>query len=436
MGKLLHIVKGSPERVRVSPPFRADFDAAAVRSPSPATVHLKVTREPSQSLVFEDKIAASLQPSDRLPTFLRMTSGDTRMARELAAAWVTPSSPAVQSVLEGAKKRAQPDAFSSGAPDGLSFPRVSAICDELRTRGVRYERDPSADSEVTPAKVTRRPNDVLTSGQGTAVEASLAVASLLEAAGLQAILVNVPGHMFVGWMPTRADQASPEAMATTVASRLGHAYFLETTVLGTAPPTPPFSWVTPSSWSARRAARSTPPARRFSFCPTYDGPASSRARRTADGPEDVHVSPGGALPGAPREGLRARARRLWRQHGRKLWWLHSVYALGLGVSVVTFAQKGFDHARWLAVTLGATWLLVVLFFRAFERPRGASAGKPVKLRFYVITYVLKNLYQGMLFFLLPSTGRPRPSAPRTSGSSSSSPRSPCCRRWTSSSIGS
>ncbi len=36
-----------------------------------------------------------------------------------------------------------------------------------------------------------------------------------------------------------------------------------------------------------------------------------------------------------------------------------------GITVVTFAQKGFDHARWLAVTASAAWLLVVLFFRLF-----------------------------------------------------------------------
>ena len=98
-----------------------------------------------------------------------------------------------------------------------------------------------------------------------------------------------------------------------------------------------------------------------------------------------------------------RVRRFLERHGRKLWWLHSVYALGLGVFIVVFAQKGFEHARWLAVTLGVTWLLVVLFFRLADRgaaPAGAPAA-PLKLRFHVMTYVLKNLYQGMLFFLLP-----------------------------------
>src|SRR5690606_24864240 len=89
-----------------------------------------------------------------------------------------------------------------------------------------------------------------------------------------------------------------------------------------------------------------------------------------------------------------------------LWWLHSAYALGLGVAVVAFAQKGFDHARWLAVSVGAAWLLVVLFFRLFgsggrQQERLHAAGAKVRLRFFAMTYALKNLYQGMLFFLLP-----------------------------------
>jgi len=104
---------------------------------------------------------------------------------------------------------------------------------------------------------------------------------------------------------------------------------------------------------------------------------------------------------SPRDRLKA----FMRQHGRKLWWLHSAYALGLGISVVAFAQKRFDHARWLAISIGAAWLLVVLFFRVFGSGRAQGslegAGTKVKLRFFAMTYALKNLYQGMLFFLLP-----------------------------------
>jgi hypothetical protein len=100
-----------------------------------------------------------------------------------------------------------------------------------------------------------------------------------------------------------------------------------------------------------------------------------------------------------------RVRRFLREHGRKLWWLHSGYALALGAGVVAFAQRGFDHARYLAISLGLVWLLVILFFRVFGSggdQRAVDAADPkTRMRFYVMTYALKNLYQGMLFFLLP-----------------------------------
>ncbi len=118
-------------------------------------------------------------------------------------------------------------------------------------------------------------------------------------------------------------------------------------------------------------------------------------------PQNVRVVQPVPYAPTPRERLRS----FMKAHGRKLWWLHSAYALGLGITVVTFAQKGFDHARWLAVTASAAWLLVVLFFRIFGSGRKqqshAHAAPKAKLRFFAMTYALKNLYQGMLFFLLP-----------------------------------
>lgn len=111
------------------------------------------------------------------------------------------------------------------------------------------------------------------------------------------------------------------------------------------------------------------------------------------------MEPGAAgATAVARRGLRAFAAK----HGKMLWWAHSLYALGLGASVVMFAQKGFAHARWLSISLAVAWVVVILFFRLFgsgqRQPLGTTRDK---LRFYVMTYVLKNLYQGMLFFLLP-----------------------------------
>ncbi|WP_437735242.1 DUF5924 family protein [Sorangium sp. So ce1335] len=107
--------------------------------------------------------------------------------------------------------------------------------------------------------------------------------------------------------------------------------------------------------------------------------------------------------GRPQD-FKSSVRAFFKRHHKKLWWLHTAYALSLGAFVVTFAQKGFQHARFLAISVSIAWLLVLLFFRLFgtgARQDFATAWRGARLRFLVMTYVLKNLYQGMLFFLLP-----------------------------------
>ncbi|MGK0358727.1 MAG: hypothetical protein ACI9U2_001020 [Bradymonadia bacterium] len=101
-------------------------------------------------------------------------------------------------------------------------------------------------------------------------------------------------------------------------------------------------------------------------------------------------------------GSRAWVRAWLRRHHRKLWWLHSLYALMLGAFVVTFAQKGLVYVRWVTLFLVAMWGIIVLVFRVAGSGREQRLEtQRDKVRFLLMTYVLKNLFQGMLFFLLP-----------------------------------
>ena len=100
----------------------------------------------------------------------------------------------------------------------------------------------------------------------------------------------------------------------------------------------------------------------------------------------------------------ARVRAFMARHGNKLWYLHSAYALTFGAFVVMYASKGYDNARWMVVLLGLGWLVLILFFRVFGTGPGQKEkikDTKSKVRFYVMTLILKNLYQSMLFFLVP-----------------------------------
>ncbi len=115
--------------------------------------------------------------------------------------------------------------------------------------------------------------------------------------------------------------------------------------------------------------------------------------------DDQAVAGGGKRPGRI-----ARIRQWFHDNHGKLFWIHSLYALGLGAFVATFASKGLGYARWLVLLLIGAWVMIVLIFRlhgtgSAQQEKVSTTGQ--KVRFLAMTYVLKNLYQGMLFFLLP-----------------------------------
>jgi len=128
---------------------------------------------------------------------------------------------------------------------------------------------------------------------------------------------------------------------------------------------------------------------------------------TIEVPTRRHVGPLPAAEELPltRLGeLREIGRAFLKRHEKKIWWLHTCYALSLGAFVATFAQKGFERARMLTLTLPLAWLLVVFFFRFFgtgARQDFMTAWPGARRRFFIMSYLMKNLFQGMLFYLLP-----------------------------------
>jgi hypothetical protein len=102
--------------------------------------------------------------------------------------------------------------------------------------------------------------------------------------------------------------------------------------------------------------------------------------------------------------VRELAKDFIKRNEKLMWWGHTAYALALGAFVATFAQKGFERARLLALSLTLAWVLVVFFFRFFgtgTQQDFMTAWPGARRRFFIMSYLMKNLFQSMLFFLLP-----------------------------------
>ena len=233
IGKAVTVIKGRRELLKLSPPIRSDFKIESVKATQGAQLGYKITSVADGTVLYEETRKVNLEPRDRLPTFLHVRGTDYRPVRELAAGWITPGAKAVAGLLEAAKKRVPGGDFAGN--QGPTLPQVVALWDELRSRGVTFVRDPSVDSEAARMQKVRLPAEVIGAQSGNALEGSLVFATLLEAIGLDVIVVNFPGNVIVGWVPTKADHGTPDAMKSAVPSPFGNAYFLETTMIGEGP---------------------------------------------------------------------------------------------------------------------------------------------------------------------------------------------------------
>jgi len=86
-------------------------------------------------------------------------------------------------------------------------------------------------------------------------------------------------------------------------------------------------------------------------------------------------------------------------HEEKLWWLHSLYALILGIAIMWVGKRNFSYLRLVVFHISFIWLSSLFLPKLLNHPRLPAPWAP-RLRL-VVNFFNKNLYQQMLFFVLP-----------------------------------
>lgn len=91
--------------------------------------------------------------------------------------------------------------------------------------------------------------------------------------------------------------------------------------------------------------------------------------------------------------------RWFQRHREKLWWLHSLYALALGIGIMWLGTQKFAYLRVTVFHISFIWLSSLFLPRLLNHPR-LSTRWAARVRLFV-NYFNKNFYQQMLFFVLP-----------------------------------
>lgn len=190
------------EHVALTPPLMPGFAIGELRAPRRVQLDVRVFE--GGAAVFEQSMPVELLPRDYLPTWHKTSEDTKRPTLHNLGAWITPNEPAVEALLTTAKQRLVGRQTFSG-PQAETLPQVQALYDELKARGVSYVMDPAVSSDQFLGQRTRLPVEVIASTNAQCLEGTLLFATLLEAIGLEPIVVTVPGHAFVGWRASPKD---------------------------------------------------------------------------------------------------------------------------------------------------------------------------------------------------------------------------------------
>ncbi len=89
----------------------------------------------------------------------------------------------------------------------------------------------------------------------------------------------------------------------------------------------------------------------------------------------------------------------FNRHLEKLWWLHSLYALLLGIGIMWLGARKFTYLRVTVFQIGFIWLSS-LFLPTLVEHRHLPKSWSQRVRL-LINFFNKNFYQQVLFFVLP-----------------------------------
>jgi hypothetical protein len=183
-----------------------------------STLHVIVTDLDNKPECHDTHSVTCLARTSSFNSVHRPGSGEPVDLTDYYGAWVTPHAEPVQQLLRRAADHCG-GAVAGYQVDADSVERqVAALYQALKEAGITYVNS-LIDYGAAPGMRTQRtrlPREALGVRSANCIDGTVLFASLLEAATLNAVLVFVPGHAFVGWQTGDLDDSPWSYLETTM----------------------------------------------------------------------------------------------------------------------------------------------------------------------------------------------------------------------------
>jgi len=206
----------------VYPDLKYDYEKLLnVKQTVPETLSFKVTV--GKKADPEMNIRIQVRPVNECISYFVDSSGNINDVSMLFAAYVNENHPVISQIMKDALASEMVDSFGGyqGTEDDVAG-EIEAVWEALKNRGVRYSTITASADDDNPyigSQYVRLLGESVNSSQANCVDGSVLMASIFRKIGLNAGLVEMPGHMFV---TVNLDQEGKNTA------------FIETTMLGSS----------------------------------------------------------------------------------------------------------------------------------------------------------------------------------------------------------
>lgn len=212
---------GSTVRVALSPAllYSAWGNLLDIRK-SQVEYKIKVLNNDREVLIHSQSADIDIWPANMFPAFYLLDNGSTPDIYPYHAQWVQPQADSVKSVVESARLLhadeqlvGYQDPGKTGQYAAISRAQVEAVYLALQNRGIGYV---NAAEVANSGQVILFPNQVLRHRFANCIDGAGLFASVLERIGIEAEIVFIPGHAFIGYR-TWSNSDTWEFVETTLA---------------------------------------------------------------------------------------------------------------------------------------------------------------------------------------------------------------------------